>query len=45
MAVKDGNEDNDKEDVRDVMGVLPPIVAHRVERLKFINTYRERVME
>ena len=29
----------------DVMGVLPPLVARRVERLKCLNTERERVME
>ena len=29
----------------DVMGVLPPLVARRVERLKCINMERERVME
>ena len=40
--VKDGNGDDDEEGV---MGVLPPPVARRVERLKCLNTGRERVME
>ena len=29
----------------DVMGVLPPLVSCRVERLRCLNTERERVME
>ena len=29
----------------DVMGVLPPLLSHKVERLKCHNTERERVME
>ena len=33
----------DKEE--DVKGVIPPLVARRVERLKCFNTERERVME
>ena len=45
LAVKDGNDDNDKEDVTDVMGVLPPLVSCRVQRLKYLNTERERVTE
>ena len=40
--VKDGNDDDDKEDV---MGVLPPLVARRVERLKCLNTERDRAMK
>ena len=31
--------------VMDGMGVLSPLVARRVERLKCLNTDRERVME
>ena len=44
-AVKDGNDNNDEDDLMDVMGVLPPLVARRVEHLKCLNTERERVME
>ena len=29
----------------DVMGVLPPLLARRVERLKCLNSERGRVME
>ena len=39
--VKDGNGDDDEEGV---MGVLPPPVARRVERLKCLNSGRDRVM-
>ena len=42
LAVKYGNKDGIKEDV---MGILPLVVACRVERLKCLNTERERVME
>ena len=47
-AVKDGNnneDDDDEKEVMDVMDVLPPLIVRRVERLKYINTDRERVME
>ena len=42
---KDNDDDEEDDDKEDVMEVLPPLVAHRVERLKCINTERERVME
>ena len=51
-SVKYGNddddeneEDDDEEDVMEVVDVLHPLVARRVERLKCLNTERERVME
>ena len=45
-GIEDGNDEDDKDDdEEDVMDILPPLVARRVERLKFINTERERVME
>ena len=43
-VVEDGN-DKDDDDEEDVMDVQPPLVARRVERLKHLNTERERVME
>ena len=46
--VKDANDEEDEEDEEDVMdliGVLPPLVAHRVERLTFLNKERERIMD
>ena len=42
LTVEDGNGE---EDVMDVMGILPSLVACRVEHLKRLNTGRERVME
>ena len=47
--VKDVNNEDNKDDKddgeEDAMDVLPPLVARRVERLKCLNTQRERVME
>ena len=43
--VKYRNDDDDKEDVMDVIGILPPLVSCRVERLKCLNTEIERAME
>ena len=40
--VKDGDGEDNKEDVMDVLVILPPLVARRVERLKFLDTERER---
>ena len=42
---EDGNDDDKNDDKEDVMDVLPPLVVSRVERLKCLNTERERVME
>ena len=47
-AVKYGNSDKDddnKEDMMEIMGVLPLLVTRRVESLKYLNTERKRVME
>ena len=49
LAVKDGNDedendDEEDDDKEDMMDVLSPLVASRVERLKCIKTERERVM-
>ena len=49
--VEDGNdeyddvEDDEDDDKENLMDVLPPLVARRVERLKHLITERERVME
>ena len=46
-AVKYGNsdkDDDDKEDMMEIMGVLPLLVARRVERLKCLNTERGRII-
>ena len=46
-AVKDGNsnkDDDDEEDMMEIMGVLPLLVARRVERLKCLNTERGRII-
>ena len=42
LEVKDGNDDDDEEYM---MGILPPLVARRVQHLKCLNTKREMVME
>ena len=47
-AVEDGNDDKDddnEEDAMYVVDILPPLVVSRVERLKCINTERERLMK
>ena len=45
-AAEGGNNEYDKDDnEEDVMDFLSPLVARRVERLKCLNTEREKVME
>ena len=46
-AVEDGNDKKDDEDDNedDVMDVPPPLLSCIVERLKCLNTEKERVME
>ena len=42
---KDDNNDDENDDEEDVMDVLPPLVYRRFERLKCLNTERDRVIE
>ena len=43
-AVEDGNDNEDDNNKENVMDILPPLVAHRFERLKCLNMERDRVM-